>query len=114
MTFICFIFHSVVPAPNVTIIVLSDQSPLLLRCNVTTVMGINSTVDIVWTKDDTEILRENDVIGSSINNATVMLYTSHYIPDDNATYSCQAIINTNPVVNSSDNTYVYLTGESVM
>ena len=111
------IFCFVVPTPNVTITVLSDQSTFLsLRCDATTVMGISSSVDIVWMKDDTEILRENDAEGDPINNATVMLYTSHYynnvtMTDDNTTYHCQAIINTSPTVKSSDNYNLHVIGE---
>ena len=114
--------YSVVPTPNVTIAVLNDQiisTPLSLRCDVTTVMGISSSVDIVWMKDDTEILRENDTIGDPISNATVM-YTSHYynvttlrITDDNITYYCQAIINTSPMVNNSGSYTLNVIGEYV-
>ena len=113
MTVVYFIL-TVVPAPEVTITrVLSSLS---LRCNVITVMGIG-TLDILWMKDDTEILRDNDAVGGPINNATLMLYTSHYnitMPNDNIMYSCQAIINTNLMVNSSDNYTLHWTGESVM
>ena len=114
MTVVCFIL-TVVPAPEVTIT--RVLSPLSLRCNVITVMGI-STLDIVWMKDDAEILRNNDAVGGPINNATLMLYTSHYdnitMPNDNIMYSCQAIINANLMVNSSDNYTLHWTGESVM
>ena len=106
-----FIF--VVPAPNVTIAALNSQiinGSLLLRCDVTTVVGIGRSVDIVWMKEDGEILRENDTKGEPISNASLMLYTSYYFNNittlqminDNDVYYCQAIINTNPLVTNSD------------
>ena len=115
-------FYFVVPTPNVTIVALDDQTigtPLSLRCDVTAVMGINSTIEFVWMKDDKEILRENDTKGNPTNNATMMLYTSHYynnvttlrMTDDKTSYHCQAIINASPVVNSSDSYTLNVIGE---
>ena len=107
--------HFIVPAPNVTINVLSDDQSL--RCDVTTVMGINRSVDILWMKDDTEVLRESDAAGDPINNATLMLYRSHYHyyrnVSANTSYRCQAIINTSPVVNNSDSYNLHVIGECI-
>ena len=112
------------PTPNVTITALNTQifdSPLSLRCDVTTVAGIGNSVDIVWIKEDTEVLRENDTIGEPIRNATMMLYMSHYysnitsfqVAKNNVVYYCQAVINTSPAVNNSDNYTLNVTGKYV-
>ena len=45
--------------------------PLLLECNVTTVRGITSSVDIVWSTNDTEIGGAEDVSGEVLGNTVV-------------------------------------------
>jgi len=114
-----YFINNIVPTPDVTVTALNNQTigiPLSLRCNVTTVSGINSSVDIVWIKNDTEIERENDVLGYPINNAT-MLYKSFYnitllqMIDNSTTYHCQAVINTSPLVNNSDDYILNVIGE---
>ena len=80
---------------------------LSLKCDITTVKGINDSMDIIWMKNNEEILRENDKVGYSKGTST--LYTSLYnitllkMIDDDITYYCQAVINTSPSVNNSDN-----------
>lgn len=112
-------FNNIVPTPDVIVTVLGNQTignPLLLKCEVITVSGINSSVDIVWIKDDIKIKRMNNVPGYPINN-TIILYTSFYnitplqMIDDNTTYHCQAVINTSPLVNNSDNYTLNVIGE---
>ena len=92
-------------------------SPLLLQCNVTMVSGINGSVDIVWMKDNAEIKRVNNIVGHPINNGTLLLHTSSYkirqlqMNDNNAIYHCQAVINTSPLVNNSDEYIPNVTGK---
>ena len=72
---------------------------LLLECIVTTVRGITSSVDIVWSSDDVVLNTERNV---SINLTTLYStsYTSTYIIpqlstlDDGRVYSCEVVINT--------------------
>ena len=113
-------FCFVVPTPDVTITALNNQivgSALSLICNVTTVRGIHSSVDIVWTKDDKIIEQNNAVMNQSIYNGTLMLHTSIYnisvleMTDDNSTYQCQGVINTNPSVKNSNNYTLNITGK---
>ena len=107
------------PTPNVTITAINVQifdNVLSLRCDVTTEVGIGSSVNIVWIKDNTEILRENDIKGETINNATAMLYISHYYSNvsslkKTSVYFCQAVIDTNPVVNNSAIYTLNISGE---
>ena len=111
--------NNIVPTPDVIVTAFDNQtigSPLLLRCDVITVSDINSSVDIVWIKDNIEIKRVNDVLGYPINNMTI-LYTDFYnitllqMIDDNTTYQCQAVINTSPLVNNSDDYTLNVIGE---
>ena len=69
----------------------------------TTVRGITSRVDIVWSSDGIELQRVNGTNASlSSNNSTI--YTSTYtIPllntvDDGRVYQCEVVINTSPPV----------------
>ena len=96
-----------VPTPyNVSVIPHNVQTvgqSLLLECIVTTVRGITSSVDIVWSSNDVVLITERDV---SINLTT--LYSANYIStyniprlstlDDGRVYSCEVVINTNPPV----------------
>ena len=79
---------------------------LLLECIVTTVRGITSSVDIVWSSDDVVLDTERNV---SINLTTLYSasYTSTYIIpqlgtlDDGRVYSCEVVINANPLVTAT-------------
>ena len=65
---------SLVPTPNVLVTALNNQQvgdPLLLECNVTTVRGITSSVDIVWSTNGTEVGGAKDVSGEVVGNKVV-------------------------------------------
>ena len=88
-----------VPNPEVTVTALNNQQvgdPLLLECNVTTVRGITSSVDIVWSTNDEEVGRVNDVLGETIGTSVVYRLTyndseiSLSIQDNGTTYLCTA------------------------
>ena len=111
--------YPIVPAPDVNVAVVGNEtvgSSLSLQCNVIVVKGIDSSVDIVWMRDGTEVLRENDLMRYPFNE-TRLLYTSHYnitllqMSDNDTMYSCQAVINTSPSVNNSDNYTLNVTGK---
>ena len=82
---------------------LSDQivgESLLLECNVTTVMGVTSGVDIVWSIDGSEVQR--------VSAANSITYTDLYhiallgTAEDGRTYQCEAVINSSPPASSID------------
>ena len=80
--------------------------PLLLECNVTTVKDITSSVDIVWSTNDTEVRRISNVSGKSIGNTLVYSDTygnksllSHN--DDGTKYQCYVEINAFPSVKAT-------------
>ena len=86
-----------VPTPNVLVTALNNQQvgdPLLLECNVTTVRGITSSVDIVWSKNDVEVERTSNVSEETVNNSVV--YTSVHNAtggQNGSVYSCTAVLN---------------------
>jgi len=99
-------FFPPVPTPNVIVTVLNNQlmgDPLLLECNVTTVRGITSSVDITWITNDEEVRRVSNALGKTGGNSTV--YTDHYniarsLLRNNTIYYCQVIINSKQLVSA--------------
>ena len=77
---------------------------LSLECSVTTVRGITSRVDVVWSSDGLEINRTEGV-NASLAQRVAMVYSVYYtIPqlsttDDGRVYQCEVEINTSsPVI----------------
>jgi len=98
---------SIVPTPNVTVTTLNNQpvgDPLLLECNITTVRGITSSVDIVWITNDEEVKTVKNVSGETADNSVVYrsIYNDSEISQDNKTYQCTVMINASPVINATD------------
>ena len=85
---------------------------LELQCNLTTVRGINSQVDIVWSNGSIELSRTT---ATTLNNLPV--YINEYtIPVLRTDYNgnviqCQVVINASPTVMVSDSTTLDVTGE---
>ena len=90
-----------VPDPVIKVDAPSSQvvgQPLTLECNVTTVRGITSTVDIVWSSNGTELRKSKGTESNLINYNSVLYMDSYTIPllstvDENRTYECGIIIN---------------------
>ena len=86
--------------------------PLTLECNVTTVRGITSRVDIVWSSDGLELKRNEGVAVSS----NMITYSSTYTifklstADDGGLYQCEVVINTNPSVMATGSVTLDVTG----
>ena len=89
--------------------------PLPLQCNVTTVRGITSRVDIVWSSGGTVLRRMNDVSSTTMDNSLV--YTHSYTisqlstTDEGRMIQCEVVIDANPSVMASDITILDVTGE---
>ena len=87
---------------------------LTLQCEVTTVRGITSRVDIVWSSDDKELQRMNNV---SLTTNNSLMYTDSYTisqlstTDDDRVIQCKGVINANPPVVANDNIILDVTGE---
>ena len=73
----------------------------------TTVRGITSTVDIIWSSDGTELERMEGVNVSSTTDNSVV-YTDTYnisqlnTTDDGREFQCEVVINTSPPVMAND------------
>jgi len=100
----------VVPTPSVTIVVPNAQTvgqSLTLECSVTTVRGITSIVDIIWSSNGTELERMEGVNVSSITENSVVYIDTYNISqlnttDDGREYQCEVVINTSPPVMAND------------
>ena len=88
---------------------------LTLQCEVTTVRGITSRVDIVWSSDGTVLRRINDTTATTMDNSLV--YTDSYnisqlsTTDDGGVIQCEVVIDTSPLVMATDNVTLNVTGE---
>ena len=84
---------------------------LSLQCEVTTVRGITSRVDIVWRDDDGTVLRRTN--DTAADNSLV--YTDSYnisqlsTTDNGRVIQCEVVINASPLV--SDSITLDVTGE---
>jgi len=91
-----------VPDPLVKVYAPSNQrvsQSLTLECNVTTVRGITSRVDLVWSSTHSELERIEGIDPSSTESNSVTYKDSYTISqlgtvDENRTYQCEIIINT--------------------
>ena len=108
----------VVPIPTVNVTVPDNQTvgqSLTLQCNVTTVRGITSRVDIVWSSGGMELNRTNGTSSTTMDNSLV--YTDSYTisqlntTDEGRVIECEVVINANPPVMASESIAVDVTGE---
>ena len=107
-----------VPTSTVRVTALNTQTvgqSLTLQCEVTTVRGITSRVDIVWSTGGTELQRMNNVSSTTMDNSLV--YTDSYTisqlstTDDGRVIQCEVVINASPPVMASDSITLDITGE---
>ena len=88
---------------------------LILQCEVTTVRGITSRVDIVWSSDGTVLRRMNNVSSTTVDNSLV--YTDSYsisqlnTIDDGRVIQCEVVINASTSVMASDSITLDVTGK---
>ena len=86
---------------------------LTLQCEVTTVRGTTSRVDIVWSNGGTVLRRMEDV------SSTTLVYTDSYTisqlstTDDGSVIQCEVVINASPSVMASDSITLDVTGECI-
>ena len=89
-----------------------------LQCEVTTMRGITSRVDIVWSSGGTVLQRMNNVSSTMMNNSLV--YTNSYTisqlntSDDGRVIQCEIVINTSPSVMANDRTTLEVNCKSIM
>ena len=109
----------IVPTPTVSVTALNSQTvgqSLMLECNVTTVRGVTSNVDITWSRNGAMIRNVTATNSPSVNDSQV--YTDFYtIPrlttnDDGGVYLCKVFIDSStPVMAGGSITLDHVTGE---
>ena len=88
---------------------------LTLQCEVTTVRGITSRVDIVWNSDGMELKRTDNISSTTMDNSLV--YTNSYTvsqlstDDEDRDYWCEVVINSDPTITSSANVTLDVSGK---
>ena len=108
------------PTPTVNVTARNAQTvgqSLTLQCEVTTVRGITSRVEIVWSDNTTVLERVDNVSLTVMNNSLV--YTDHYTflqllstSDDDRMIQCKVLINTNTsVIEAFGNITLNVTGK---
>ena len=109
---------TLVPTPFVNVTALSNQTvgqSLTLQCEVTTVRGITSRVDIVWSSNGTELERTDGITPTIMDNSLV--YTDSYTisqlstTDDGRVIQCEVVIDVSPSVMADDNITLDVTGK---
>ena len=110
--------YLLVPTPTVNVTALNNQTvgqSLTLQCEVTTVRGITSRVDIVWSSNGTELNRTDGISSTMMDNSLV--YTDSYTisqlstTDDDRVIQCEVVINVSPSVMADNNITLDVTGE---
>ena len=108
----------IVPPPTVTVTAPNTQTvgqSLTLQCEVITVRGITSRVDIVWSNGGKELQRMNNVPSTTMSNSLV--YTDSYnisqlsTTDNGRVIQCEIVINTSPPVMANDSITLDVTGK---
>ena len=106
-----------VPTPTVSVTALNTQTvgqSITLQCEVTTVRGITSRVDIVWSSGGGVLERTNGTTATTMDNSLV--YTDSYTisqlstTDEGRVIQCEVVINASPSVLASDSITLDVTG----
>lgn len=112
-------FCFVVPRPSVRITSINTQTlyeATTLECRATTVRGITSRVDIIWSTGRMTVKRVNGVTPKSVGHS--MIYTDQLVTpplsinDNGRVYECQVIINAYSRIRSSRNIVLDFLGEN--
>jgi len=99
--FYCFFSLYIVPSPIIGITASNTQivgQSLTLECSLTTVRGITSRVDIVWSSDGVELKKsEGKTINSTTHNSVTYIDTYTILQlntsNEGQQFHCEAIIN---------------------
>ena len=112
------LFYIPVPTPTVSLTAPNTQTvgqPLTLQCKVTTVRGITSRVDIVWSSNGTELNRTDSISLSMMDN--LLMYTNSYTisqlstTDDGRVIQCEVVINSSPSVMANNSVTLDVMGK---
>ena len=86
---------------------------LTLQCEVTTVRGITSSVDIVWRSGGAVLRRMNGVSSSTLVYTDSYAITQLSTTDEGRMIHCKVVINVSPSVMASDSITLDVTGECI-
>ena len=108
-----------VPIPKVTVYASNNHTvsqSLQPECTVTTVRGITSRVDIVWSSNGVELKRVTNANTSLTINDSELYKDTLSIPllstsDDGRVFQCEAIFMTNPSIVASNDIELNVTGK---
>ena len=112
-----------VPVPSIDIIALNNQTvseSLTLESTITTVRGITSRVDIVWSSNGVELKRITNANSSLTINDSELYKDTFNIPllstsDDDRVFQCEMIIMTSPSsIVTTNNITLNVTGKCCM
>ena len=87
----------------------------MLRCSVTTVRGIISRVDAIWSSNGLDLKTVEADASSTTNNSVE--YTAYYTieqlneTDDGRVFQCKVVIDTSPPVKTDDNITLHTTSK---
>ena len=118
-------FYTVVPIPSITVSILNNETvgqSLTLECDVATVRGITSRLDIAWSSDSSGQSGLRIVYGTNANSITnnSVLFTNTYIipqlstANENEKYQCEVLINTDSPVIANDSVILNVTGKYIL
>ena len=91
---------------------------LTLQCDISTVRGITSRVDIVWSSNGVELKRIKEAVANSTHNNTEFYTDIYGIPllsttDDYRVIQCEMVIMTTPSIVVADNVTLDVNGTYV-
>ena len=107
------------PIPNVSITTIGAwkvSQPLTLECSITTVNGITSRVDIVWSSNGLELKRIDGANATSVTDQSE-IYTVFYdilqltTSDHGREFQCGMFVNTTPSVMAIGSITLDITGK---
>ena len=105
------------PIPSVTVNILNNQTvgqSLILKCSATTVRGITSRVDIMWSRNGLELNTIRGVNSSIIDDSESFTdtYTIQQLntADENREYQCEVSINIESPVKVTGSVALNVTG----
>ena len=116
------LFIPLVPVPSVTINAPSNQivgQSLTLESSITTVRGITSRVDIVWSSNGEKLRRIMGATPNSTNDNSEVYEVTYDIPllstsDDGRVIECEIIIMTTPSIVATNNVTLDVTGKHIL
>ena len=121
MEFKIFLFYVLVPTPVVSISTPITQivgDPLTLHCSGTSVRGITSRVEIVWSSGSMVLRRINGTMPTTSSNSLVYTDSLNFpqlsTTADGRVVLCEVVINTSPSVMATDSITLDVTGEYCM